>query len=85
MNKQQRFWKNEYSLSYIEKNNSFNNEKGFKAWSLMLNKSSDINSILECGCNIGRNIFFLDKIKPDAKKSIIEISPDAFSYGICSE
>ena len=78
MNKQQRFWKNEYSSSYIEKNNKFNDEMGCKAWKKMLSKTQDLESFLECGSNIGRNIGFLQTLYPNSKQSIIEISSEAF-------
>ena len=44
----------------------------------MLKNTTEINSLLECGCNIGRNIKFLNKVLPKSKKSIIEISKEAF-------
>lgn len=78
MNEQQNFWKNEYAAAYIEKNKSFNQEKGIFCWNQMLAKADKIESVLECGSNIGRNIGFLDKVLPTAQKSIIEISPDAY-------
>jgi pseudaminic acid biosynthesis-associated methylase len=39
-----------------------------------------VDSILECGCNIGRNIDFLNDALPRASKSIIEISKPAFEF-----
>jgi pseudaminic acid biosynthesis-associated methylase len=78
MNDQQTFWKEEYSTSYINKNSQFDHELGVKGWRSMLKSATGINSILECGSNIGRNIGFLDEILPGAKKSIIEISPTAY-------
>ncbi len=38
-----------------------------------------LESILECGCNIGRNINILNHLMPRAEKSIVAISPEAFS------
>lgn len=78
MNKQQKFWKNEYSKEYIERNSNFDLNLGIKAWSKMLRNISDIENLLECGSNIGRNIEFLENLLPDTEKSIIELSPDAF-------
>jgi pseudaminic acid biosynthesis-associated methylase len=78
MNEQQKFWVNTYADDYIKKNSQFNREKGIAAWKLMLDKMGPINSILECGCNIGRNIDFLNEAQPRASKSIIEISKPAF-------
>ena len=46
----------------------------------MLNRSSNIDSVLECGCNIGRNINFLIHVLPNSSKSIIEISHKAYDF-----
>ena len=79
---QQTFWKKTYSKEYIERNPYSDNHLGLKAWAKMLAQINDIggglNSILECGSNIGRNIAFLNSLYPIAKKSVIEISEDAF-------
>ena len=80
MNEQQKFWTNDYAQNYIEKNSQFNRELGIDGWQKMLNKSESIDSILECGCNIGRNIDFLNGLLPDVAKSIIEISSPAFEF-----
>jgi pseudaminic acid biosynthesis-associated methylase len=78
MNDQQIFWAEQYAKQYIEKNREFDLDQGLNAWSQMLLKSKNIESILECGCNIGRNIAFLESILPAASKSVIEISKPAF-------
>jgi len=80
MNEQQKFWANTYADEYIKKNSQFDWEKGVAAWRLMLEKIGSLNSILECGCNIGRNIDFLNEAQPKASKSIIEISQPAFEF-----
>jgi spore coat polysaccharide biosynthesis protein SpsF len=80
MNEQQSFWAKQYAHEYIEKNSQFDNEMGVEGWKKILAKAGDIQSVLECGCNIGRNIGFLDKVLPNAKKSVIEISEPAFRY-----
>lgn len=46
----------------------------------MLDKVEGIETVLECGCNIGRNICFLNEVLPTATKSIIEISRPAFEF-----
>ena len=43
----------------------------------MLNKTNNIKNLLECGCNIGRNINFINNILPYTEKSVIEISSQA--------
>jgi len=80
MNEQQKFWADTYADEYIKKNSQFDREKGVAAWKLMLEKADSIESILECGCNIGRNIGFLNEAFPQASKSIIEISQPAFEF-----
>lgn len=78
MNEQEQFWSREYASDYISKNSSFARDLGVDAWRKMLAKAEGINSALECGSNIGRNVDFLNALLPDAKKSIIEISRPAF-------
>src|SRR5690606_18534829 len=78
MNEQQNFWARDYAQSYLEKNSQFDRELGLQAWRTMLAKAQGIESVLECGCNIGRNISFLSAVLPDARKSIVEISKPAF-------
>jgi pseudaminic acid biosynthesis-associated methylase len=80
MNEQQNFWAKEYAIDYIVKNSNFNHKLGVEAWVEMIKKTSRIQNILECGCNIGRNIQFLNEILPNTSKSIIEISKPAFDY-----
>jgi pseudaminic acid biosynthesis-associated methylase len=80
LNEQQVFWKDKYSKEYISKNSSYSLDEGVKCWAQMLKAATGINSILECGSNIGKNIGLLNHVLPSASKSIIEISPDA--YGI---
>jgi hypothetical protein len=80
LNEQQKFWQNEYPEEYIKKNSEFDLHTGIKGWSTILNRTSNINSVLECGCNIGRNINFLNHVLPNASKSIVEISPNAFDF-----
>lgn len=80
MNEQQEFWANQYAQDYIKKNASFDRDSGIACWKQMLRSAAKIDSVLECGCNIGRNIDFLNAVLPDARKSIIEISKPAFDY-----
>jgi len=79
MNKQEAFWKDTYAKEYIKRNSEFDLDSGIKAWAQMTKSLGPVGSILECGCNIGRNINILNHLMPGAEKSIIEISPDAFS------
>lgn len=78
MNEQQGFWKEEYAEEYIRKNSNYDPKVGVECWDKILKKTINVNSILECGSNIGRNIGSLNTILPNAKKSIIEISKPSF-------
>lgn len=80
MNDQEKFWKVEYAEEYFKNNSHFNLGNGIKGWAKMLDRCTQIRSILECGSNIGRNINFLNYLLPDAKKSIIEISLLPFEF-----
>ena len=82
MNEQENFWANEYGQDYILKNQNFDLNKGADAWKIMLKNANRIDSILECGCNVGRNINFLNLILPETEKSIIEINKTAFEFVI---
>ncbi len=75
---QEKFWVQDYAEAYRKNNKKFDTAGGIEAWDKMLRRASDISNILECGSNTGRNIESLNSILPDAKKSIIEISPEAF-------
>jgi len=80
MNEQELFWAKRYAADYMLKNHEFNIQKGMTAWKQMLAKAEEVESILECGCNIGRNIEMLNATHPDAAKSVIEISEPAFNF-----
>jgi pseudaminic acid biosynthesis-associated methylase len=75
---QEQFWAETYAQDYIAKNSEFDRKLGVQAWQIMLRQAQAVSSLLECGCNIGRNLQFLDVVLPDASKSIIEISKPAF-------
>lgn len=77
---QENFWADTYAQDYIRKNSSFDQEGGVEGWRRMLAKAAPTSRILECGCNIGRNLGFLDTLRPEATKSIIEISKPAFDF-----
>lgn len=77
---QEKFWAQTYADDYITKNTTFDLDLGVEAWRLMLGKAHGLTSVLECGCNIGRNLRCLDVLLPDADKSVIEISEPAFEF-----
>lgn len=77
--KQEVFWRDIYAEEYISRNNNFDLNSGIKAWAQMTKNLEGVTSVLECGCNIGRNINILDHLMPEAEKTIVEISPAAFN------
>jgi len=78
---QENFWATTYATDYIKKNSSFDNQIGAEAWAKMLKGTrGEIKTLLECGCNIGRNIEQIKMVLPEAIPSIIEISEPAFKF-----
>ena len=79
-NSQESFWKNDLETAYALDNSNFDSVSGCKAWEVMLG-SIDINSIesyLDCGSNIGRNVGFLKSVIPGASANIIELASKPF-------
>lgn len=79
-NPQEKFWAETYAKDYIAKNSEFDATGGVVGWRRMLNKAEPTPRILECGCNIGRNLGFLSVLRPQSSLSVIEISKPAFDY-----
>jgi pseudaminic acid biosynthesis-associated methylase len=79
-NKQETFWAEQYASEYIKKNSEFDQNLAIEAWNKMLVGTEGVGSVLECGCNIGRNLNTLADVLPKAQKSIIEISKPAFEF-----
>ena len=63
-NIQTNYWSKNFQ--YIKRNNSFDNKLGKKVWYDLL-KNKKINSILECGSNIGRNLKQINLAYPKKK------------------
>lgn len=82
MNEQQIFWKEQYTQEYIKRNSNYDFELGIQGWNKILRKikDDDIEKLLECGSNIGRNINLLNTVLPDTKKSIIEIAEEPYEF-----
>lgn len=74
------FWKEEYRDDYMKKNAEFDSALGVEAWNLMLKNTQSISSIVECGCNIGRNIDFLKQINRDYDISAIDVNEKAINF-----
>jgi pseudaminic acid biosynthesis-associated methylase len=85
MNEQERFWVREIPEAYRNNNDGFDIQNGMIAWQKMLNalQISEIESFLECGSNIGRNVGILAELMPTWAANVIEISAEALK--ICAE
>jgi pseudaminic acid biosynthesis-associated methylase len=82
MKEQERFWREEYGAAYREKNRGYDSDLGVCGWREMLRKAEDVQSVLECGSNVGRNIGLLEVVLPQASKSLIEINPEAYRIAL---
>jgi pseudaminic acid biosynthesis-associated methylase len=80
-NQQEDFWMNRITESYIRDNTIFDESLGLKAWEKILYKvdKSNIDSYLDCGSNIGRNIRFLNQLLPSASANIIELAEEPYN------
>jgi pseudaminic acid biosynthesis-associated methylase len=76
---QEEFWAETYARNYIQKNGTFDKALGVEGWRAMLRKAQRIETLLECGCNIGR-IMFLGDVLPQVRKSTIEVSKPAYDF-----
>lgn len=84
MNEQEEFWINSIARDYMLANSSFNVPLAIEAWHKMLSKIdvSSLNSFLECGCNIGRNLKSLKSLAPNATAAVIEINGEALDIAM---
>ena len=64
----------------MKKNSTWNLAHGVRGWEKMLNKTQDVKTILECGCNIGRNLYYLEKIDSNFEFSVIDVNKDALDH-----
>jgi len=85
MNEQEEFWEREIPSAYRTDNDGFDIPSGLSAWQKMTHSLdvSEINTFLECGSNIGRNVGILAKLAPLWEANVIEINVDSLS--ICMD
>jgi pseudaminic acid biosynthesis-associated methylase len=79
-NSQEEFWVKDLATTYVESNPYLKPKDAKlaeKAWSQMLSQvgATKLESFLECGSNIGRNIQTLSRVLPNTSASVIEINP----------
>jgi pseudaminic acid biosynthesis-associated methylase len=84
MNEQEDFWANYIAQDYMQANSSFNVPLGIEAWEKMTSSIdlSSLSSLLECGCNIGRNLNSLKNLIPKAHTAVIEINKEALEVAV---
>jgi len=75
---QEAFWHGEFGSAYIDRNKNVQNiASNIHLFSRILTATSDINSIIEFGSNVGLNLIALQQLKPSADLCGIEINPQA--------
>jgi len=78
---QEAFWAGDFGKGYIERNRSDALQSAKIAmWPTMLRSANRVTSIKEFGCNIGLNLFALNKLKPNLVLSGIEINEEAAGH-----
>ena len=84
MNEQEQFWAGNFGATYRNNNKLFDHDLQIKAWSNMLKsiEANQLDKVLECGCNIGRNLTTLKRIVPSAKFSLIEINKESYNIAV---
>lgn len=73
---QERFWAGEFGNEYIERNRS-SVAANIHLFSKILSKTSNVNSIIEFGSNIGLNLIAIHQLLPDSSLSAVEINKKA--------
>lgn len=79
---QELFWKGKFGSGYAARNDGFDQRVAAKAWRIMLRRARGIQSVLECGSNIGRNLGTLRRVLPRASQALIEIFPEAYRVAV---
>ena len=75
---QEKFWSSqEWGDAYIERNSYDRVKNNVQFFSKILERTSNIKSIIEFGANIGLNLIALKQLLPDAKYSALEINQNA--------
>lgn len=78
-NEQETFWKHTIADKYIADNSNYDLERGLTGWKAVLDKLPKTNlvSILELGCNVGRNLGILRNLFPNISLNAVEINAQA--------
>ncbi len=84
LTEQEKFWKGEFGAGYMQRNTEFDLANTENAWRKMLRKAEKVQSVLECGSNIGRNLRAIQNVMPKAKLSLIEINEEAYGKAVAA-
>ena len=80
LNSQEIFWKGEFGDQYINRNKSdLLLSSNINLFSKILNYTDNCQSFVELGCNIGLNLIALNKLKPKARLTGIDINKKSLS------
>jgi pseudaminic acid biosynthesis-associated methylase len=79
---QEAFWQGSQGVQYTEQNKDYDLKTLKHAWGLMLKKTKEINTVLECGSNRGRNLVAQKDLYPKREYSLIEINSAAYKLAI---
>lgn len=75
---QESFWKGEFGSDYIERNCSSERiASNISFFSRVLEKTSNVSSIIELGSNIGMNLYAIEKLLPQCSLTAVEINEEA--------
>lgn len=75
---QEEFWaSNEWGSEYIKRNSYDRVKNNINFFSKVLDRTHNVNSVIEFGANIGLNLLALNQLLPSAKYSAIEINKEA--------
>ena len=80
-NEQERFWAGKFGDEYISRNNSdLLSASNLNFFSKILNRTRDVVSIAEYGCNIGMNLQSLRALSPNTELHGYEINKSAITF-----
>lgn len=75
---QEIFWKGEFGNNYIDRNRSSNGVvNNIVLFSKIMERTSNISSVIEFGSNIGQNLKAIQTLLPNVKCSAVEINHKA--------
>lgn len=78
---QEDFWAGEFGSQYIQRNYpDCEISARLALFTKIIARTSQVDSIIELGANVGNNLKVLDQLKPNAELAAVEINSDAVRY-----